>query len=103
MLGISSVNKRLQTIGGVYATPEQLRDLIIFREDSIKAYIPCFIVGTCSTNVPMRLRQLQTFSNQKKIEKKMKLKAKEQTLVSRCIFRPISMEFTNMKYSTAQR
>jgi hypothetical protein len=73
VLGISSVNEGLQTIGGIYAIPEQLRDLMSFRDvgqDSIKAYIACFIVGTCSANVPMRLRRLQTFSNQKKIEKK---------------------------------
>ena len=71
--------KGLQAIGGVFATPEQERNMMSFRDigkDSVRAYMEHFIVGSCSAKVPVRLKRLQTFSSRKKVEKKTKLSRK---------------------------
>ena len=49
-----------------------------------------FIIGSCSAKVPVRLKRLQTFSSKKKVEKKTKLREKEQKIVSKSIRRQLA-------------
>ena len=87
--------KGLQAIGGVFATPEQERDMMSFRDigkDSVRAYVEHFIVGSCSAKVPVRLKRLQTFSSRKKVEKK---------IVSRCIRRELA--WSAQTHNSAQK
>ena len=93
VLELSLANAHLRTIGGVWATPEQEHDLLCFREigkESIRMYVEYFIVGTCSTKVPLRLKRLQTFASRKKSDKKIKLREKEHKLVSKCMRRQLA-------------
>ena len=68
--------KGLQAIGGVFATPEQERDMMSFRDigkDSVRAYVEHFIVGSCSAKVPVRLveRRWKTKQNLEKKSRKL--------------------------------
>ena len=60
-----------------------------------------FIVGSCSAKVPVRLKGLQTFSSRKKVEKKTKLREKEQKIVSRCIRRELA--WSAQTHNSAQK
>ena len=90
ILDTNSEHRGVHTIGGVCATSEQEHNLLSFRdigEESAKAYVEYFIIGSCSAKVPVGLKRLQTFSSKKKVEKKTKLREK---VVSKCISRQLA-------------
>ena len=86
-------NRGLLAVDGTLATPEQHRDLIAFRDvgkQYSQAYIEYFILKHPSASVPLRKRRFQTFSAQKRSQKRIKQKEREQRLVSRCIRRQLA-------------
>ena len=93
MLDVVSENRGLRNIGGIQATPEQHKDLLVFRDigqEYHNAYITYFILKDRSVSPPLRLKRLHTFSTHKKAQKKIRQKEREQKLVSRCIRRQLA-------------
>jgi len=72
----------------IAATPEQRVDLIAFRDIRQKyfaAFVKYYLVRDPSAVVPLRSRRLLTFCAQRKSQRKINQKEREQKLVSRCI------------------
>ena len=88
VLNAEQENRGLIALNGTPATPEQHRDLVCFREIGAQyseAYVKYYILRDPSAMVPQRKRRLQTFSAPKKRPAKVKLKEREQKLISRCL------------------
>ena len=88
ILHIVQENRGLIALNGIPASPEQHRDLVGFREIGIQyfeAYVKYYILRDPSAIVPQRKRHLQTFNAPKKRLMKVKLKEREQKLISRCL------------------
>ena len=78
-------NRGLLALNGTVASLEQHRDLVSFREIGIQ-YSEAYIhLRDPSGMVPQRKRRLQTFSALKRRPSKVKLKEREQKLISRCL------------------
>ena len=88
ILHIVQENRGLIALNGIPASPEQHRDLAGFREIGVQyfeAYVKYYILRDPSAMVPQRKRRLQTFNVPKKRLRKVKLKEREQKLISRCL------------------